>query len=107
MSRVPLLRSAARDLALPVAAGLPALDASLRWGGEASGVVVVGAFAQLEVGPDAANLVGARRAADICAADVGAFDALGDAPGSVLANIYDAFADSTDDDDDDDRPSFE
>ena len=104
VASVPLLAGLAKDLDLPVVAGLPALDDTLAWGGEER-LFVVGALAALQVGPDAANLAGARRAADICAANLGCHDALVE-KGNVLANIFDVFGadddDSSDDDDDDD-----
>ena len=65
---VPLLANAARDFGLPVVDGLPALDDDLAWGDER--FFVVGALATLQVGPDAGNLTGARRAADVCAANL-------------------------------------
>ena len=104
VASVPLLAGLAKDLDLPVVAGLPALDDTLAWGGDER-LFVVGALAALQVGPDAANLAGARRAADICAANLGCHDALVE-KGNVLANIFDVFGadddDSSDDDDDDD-----
>ena len=64
---------------------------------------VVGALATLQVGPDAGNLTGARRAADVCAANLGCHDSLVE-KGSILTNIYDVFgdSDSSDESDDDD-----
>ena len=55
----------------------------------------VGALAQLQVGPDAGNLTGARRAAEICAANLGSHDDLVE-DYNVLANTYDVFGDSSD-----------
>jgi hypothetical protein len=98
---VPLLAAAARDFNLPVVDGLPALDDDLAWGDER--FFVVGALATLQVGPDAGNLTGARRAADVCAANLGCHDSLVE-KGSILTNIYDVFgdSDSSDESDDDD-----
>ena len=98
---VPLLATAARDFNLPVVDGLPALDDDLAWGDER--FFVVGALATLQVGPDAGNLTGARRAADVCAANLGCHDSLVE-KGSILTNIYDVFgdSDSSDESDDDD-----
>ena len=90
---IPLLRDTAKRLALPVVSCLPAVDDSLRWGDE--DIFVVGALAQLQVGPDAGNLTGARRAAEICAANLGSHDDLVE-DYNVLANTYDVFGDSSD-----------
>ena len=90
---IPLLRDTAKRLALPVVSCLPAVDDSLRWGDE--DLFVVGALAQLQVGPDAGNLTGARRAAEICAANLGSHDDLVE-DYNVLANTYDVFGDSSD-----------
>eukprot|EP00976_Prorocentrum_cordatum_P074904 1181695-Prorocentrum_minimum.AAC.5 len=56
---VPLCRKLAEQFGLPVERGLPALARDLRWGDEQ--IYVVGALAMLQLGPDAANLMGARR----------------------------------------------
>ena len=88
---IPLLRETATRFDLPVVSCLPAVDDSLRWGDE--DLFVVGALAQLQVGPDAGNLTGARRAAEICAAHLGSHDDLVD-EGNVLTNVYDVFGDS-------------
>ena len=86
---IPVLRDAAADFRLPVdASGLPALEETLTWGDER--FFVVGVMAALRVGPDAGNLTGARRAADICAAHLGCHDSLLE-EGNVLANMYAAF----------------
>lgn len=53
---------AIEDLDLPVApCGYPIVDAGLRW---APGLHVTGPLADLELGPVARNISGARRAAD-------------------------------------------
>ena len=89
---------------LPVVDGLPALDEELRWGGE--NFAVLGALAALQLGPDAANLTGARRGADICAADLGAFDSLDeeDAPIGIgrTTNAFSFLSSDTDSESEDD-----
>lgn len=59
----PLIRPLIDNHALPVSeCGFPVPDRSLRWGG--SGIFVAGALAELELGPSARNISGARRAAE-------------------------------------------
>lgn len=56
------LDRAVEEMGLPLSpCGYPAVDASLRWG---PGLYVTGALAELEVGPAARNIVGARLAAE-------------------------------------------
>ena len=47
--------------------GFPALTQDLQWGTKHPNLFVVGAMAALEVGPDAGNLMGIRRAANVVA----------------------------------------
>lgn len=97
-AELPLMRAVAERFQLPVVSGLPVLDDSLQWGDERFSVV--GALATLQVGPDAANLTGCRRAAEMCADALGVYDAFYE-QGKPLANIYDLIAsdsESTDDD---------
>ena len=110
--------SAADCLALPLLAdlherhpteifgGLPAVGRDLRW---AAGlpVFVVGGLAALELGPDASNLMGARRAAEIVAQHLGAYDELESADKyNVHTNLYAALEfdeDSSEEDEDEDE----
>ena len=86
---VPLLDLVATKFDLPVAGSLPDLDKELGWGEEE--FTVVGAFALLEMGPDAGNLTGCRRAAGVCADTLGAFESM--QAGGPLANSFSVFQD--------------
>lgn len=86
--------------------GLPCVTQDLRWE-EGMDLFVVGSLAALSVGPDAGNLMGIRRAAQIVANALGSRTWLRE---SVLANPYEALAaldwsdsDSGSDDDFDDK----
>ena len=59
LARVPLLASLLRQRPVPTAGGLPVLQPDLAWDA-ACPFFVMGAFAGLELGPDALNLAGAR-----------------------------------------------
>ena len=67
VTAIPLLRDAIDRFRLPIVDELPDLDESLQWGGESFSVV--GALALLQIGPEAGNLAGCRRAAERCARD--------------------------------------
>ncbi|KAL1498845.1 hypothetical protein AB1Y20_013371 [Prymnesium parvum] len=56
---VPLLASLLEQRPIPTAGGLPQLQPDLAWDSECP-LYVMGAFAQLVLGPDALNLAGAR-----------------------------------------------
>ncbi|KAK3273533.1 hypothetical protein CYMTET_18231 [Cymbomonas tetramitiformis] len=62
---IPLCKHLVEEFGLPVQSGLPVLSNDLQWGDEQ--IFVVGTLAMRQVGPDAANLMGARRAAQLCA----------------------------------------
>ena len=62
----PLYASVGALLEAPTVDGLPHVDSSLRWAPEED-VFVVGANAALELGPGAANLIGAMRGARVVA----------------------------------------
>ena len=100
-TRLDLFRKVINRFDLPVSSGLPVLDQNLQWGDEK--FTVVGALAMLQVGPDAGNLSGFRRAAQACADNLDVYNPLQDF-NEPLSNIYDGFAmsDSSDDDDSDD-----
>ena len=90
-----MMRGVVERFALPTVGGLPVLSDALQWGDER--FAVVGALASLQVGPDAGNLMGARRAAEVCAAELGVFDHLEQA-GNELSNLFDVFASDSEDD---------
>jgi len=66
---LPLLRDLCSRWPVPVVGGLPVVSKDLQWGERQ--VFVVGALAGLAVGPDAANLMGCRRAAQVVAVGLG------------------------------------
>ena len=61
-------------LGLEVVTGLPVVDEELKWGGADSPLHVVGALAMLQLGPDAPNLMGAKRGAEVIASAIGVYD---------------------------------
>lgn len=67
---LPLLADLCRRWPTPIQGGLPVLSEDLQWGDMAQ-LFVVGALAGLQVGPDAANLMGCRRAAQVVAQALG------------------------------------
>mmetsp|Transcript_86852 Transcript_86852/g.221230 ORF Transcript_86852/g.221230 Transcript_86852/m.221230 type:complete len:119 (-) Transcript_86852:69-425(-) len=84
--------------------GLPVLTQDLQWG-SLTKLFVIGALAALQVGPDAGNLMGLRRAAHVVAITLDLRCWLKDT-GSVVGNIrgnqYSALAALSDLDTDDD-----
>lgn len=66
LSLVPILASLQAQRPIGVSAGLPHLQPDLAWDGGCP-MHVMGAFAQLELGPDALNLAGARSGSVIVA----------------------------------------
>jgi hypothetical protein len=90
--KLPLIASIAARFGLPFCNGLPLLSQDLQW---QDGISVVGALAAGELGPDAGNLSGARRAAAICAESIGVFDHMQNG-GSILSNLFSALASDSD-----------
>lgn len=84
--------------------GLPVLSQDLQWAGLKK-LFVIGALAALQVGPDAGNLMGLRRAAQIVASALDLRAWLRDAS-SVLSNVrgnrFAALGEGSDSDSDDD-----
>lgn len=101
---LPLVRDLLARWPVPVVGGLPIVSQDLQWGTQRR-LFVIGALAALQVGPDAANLMGIRRAAHVVAQALGLRSWLRDT-GSVLGNIrgnrYAALSGSDDDDEDGD-----
>lgn len=95
--QVPLMASLASRYNLLMQNGLPLLDEDLQWHDR---VTVVGSLASGQLGPDAGNLTGARRAASICADNIGVVDYLS-VSGAILGNMYGALSDEGDDSSDD------
>ena len=87
---IPLIASMAVRFDLPLRNGLPVLDEDLQWHDR---ITVVGALAAGQLGPDAGNLTGARRASTICANEMGIFDELRvNTRGAILCNRFSALA---------------
>ncbi|KAK3277750.1 hypothetical protein CYMTET_14261 [Cymbomonas tetramitiformis] len=82
-----LCTSLAKKFSLPMEGGYPVLSDGLQWGSE--NFYVTGALALLRLGPDASNLMGARRGAQLCASELGTFEELHN-QGSVFSNRYNA-----------------
>ena len=83
--RLPLITELLKEFPAEVIGGFPVISQDLQWG-EAKQLFVVGALASLQVGPDAGNLMGLRRAAHIVANVLGLRTWLKDTA-SVLGNI--------------------
>lgn len=100
-AKLPLVRELQAQWPVAVVGGLPVLSKDLQWGG-CEQLFVVGALAALQVGPDAANLMGCRRAAQVVAQSLGLRlwqRSLRPRDGSltICGNRYAAFEDSEDD----------
>eukprot|EP00438_Fugacium_kawagutii_P006816 Skav227014 [mRNA] locus=scaffold456:55310:56680:+ [translate_table: standard] len=90
-----LLKTAPVD----VVGGFPTLSADLQWGNFKQ-LFIMGALASLQVGPDAGNLMGLRRAAQIVANALDLRAWLRDTKsviGNIRGNRYDALGDSDSD----------
>eukprot|EP00941_MAST-03F_sp_MAST-3F-sp1_P005492 g5492.t1 len=96
VTKNPLLNRVANTFNLPLIDSLPDLDKDLQWGEEK--FTVVGAFALLEIGPDAQNLTGCRRCAERCADRLGAFQ-LYTQVGGHRTNQYDVLFENDSDSD--------
>ncbi|CAE8607476.1 unnamed protein product, partial [Polarella glacialis] len=95
---IPVVHELIAKSPVELAGGLPQLSPDLQWG-EHKQLFVVGALAALQVGPDAGNLMGIRRAAQIVARVVGRRDWLIDTKsvlGNIRGNRYAALSDSED-----------
>jgi hypothetical protein len=86
--KLPLVAALAERFRLPLREGLPLVDQDLLWH---DGISVVGALAAGQLGPDAGNLTGARRAATMCADTIGVFDDLREG-GAILGNLFSVLA---------------
>jgi len=98
----PLVRELQAQWPVQVVGGLPVLSKDQQWG-SCRQLYVVGALAALQVGPDAANLMGCRRAAHVVAQslDLRLWQRSvrpKDGSISVCGNRYAALEDSEDDD---------
>ncbi|CAJ1339093.1 unnamed protein product [Effrenium voratum] len=82
---LPLISELLTDFPVDVVGGFPVVSQDLQWG-SLSQLFVMGALASLQVGPDAGNLMGLRRAAHIVANVLGLRDWLKDTA-SVLGNV--------------------
>ncbi|KAL3921503.1 MAG: hypothetical protein SGARI_006665 [Bacillariaceae sp.] len=92
-----------------IESGLPCVTQDLRWKEDVD-LFVVGSMGALNIGPDAGNLMGIRRAAQIVANALGCRSWLRE---SVLANAFQALdwsdsdSDSEDDESDEDATSYD
>ena len=107
--KIPLMKEMQAKWPVDVVNGLPVIGQDLRWT-PGLPMYVVGGLAALRVGPDASNLMGARRAAEKVAQNLGVYDQLEEA-GSVSCstNAFSALLDDSSDGDDsnDDGDGFE
>ena len=90
----PLVKRVHENFPIEIVEGFPNISVNLEW---SKNLYVVGALAGLNVGPDAANIMGARRAATIVANAIGSKNWLRQNDGA-LSNKFGAFACLDDDD---------
>jgi len=111
---LPLMKGLLEDSQAQITGGLPHLSDDLQLGVHKK-LFVIGSLASLQVGPDAGNLMGIRRAAQILTSAMGFREWLADQSQidetSLLRNIqgnrYDLLQDDDDDDDDDEESEEE
>jgi hypothetical protein len=108
-TQLPLMQSLLKDSEVEITGGLPHLSQDLQWGAH-SKVFVIGSLASLQVGPDAGNLMGIRRAAQTLTSTLGLRDWLADAKHTsqpdqrslqrnIRGNSYDLLMSDADEDD--------
>lgn len=101
---LPLVANLQRRWPADINGGLPVLSHDVQWNGLKK-LFVIGALAALQIGPDAGNLMGLRRAAQVVVSALDSRGWLRDTS-SVLVNIRgNRFAALHDDDDDEDDDS--
>eukprot|EP00930_Biecheleria_cincta_P037102 TRINITY_DN25441_c0_g1_i1.p1 TRINITY_DN25441_c0_g1~~TRINITY_DN25441_c0_g1_i1.p1 ORF type:complete len:523 (-),score=82.49 TRINITY_DN25441_c0_g1_i1:529-2097(-) len=76
-TQLPLIQSLLKDSPTQITGGLPHLSEELQWGAH-DRLFAIGALASLQVGPDAGNIMGIRRAAQIMTSAMGFRDWLHD-----------------------------
>lgn len=105
--QLPLIHELLKTSPVDTFGGLPTLSQHLQWG-DFEQLFVIGALASLQVGPDAGNLMGLRRAAQIIANVMGVRSWLKNTS-SVLSNIrgnrYDALQSDSDSEESEDSES--
>jgi len=95
---IPLIADLQSKFPVDILGGFPLIEEDLRWCKHLRNVFVVGGLASLRVGPSAANLMGARRAAETIVQSLGAYEDLADEKGAnVRTNPYSALFGSDDD----------
>lgn len=72
-TQLPLVHALLKDSPVQISGGLPHLSQDLQWG-EHKKLFVVGSLASLQVGPDAGNLMGIRRACQALPTSMGLRD---------------------------------
>jgi hypothetical protein len=88
----PLVRTIQQKWPIKIVGGFPSVSEDLEWT-PAKGLYVVGGLSSLNTGPDAANLMGMRRAAGVVANALDCRCWLRETESKVLANRYQAFWD--------------
>jgi len=97
---LPLVADLQRQWPATIHGGLPVLSQDLQWAGM-SKLFVVGALAALQVGPDAGNLMGLRRAAQVLSSALdlrGWLREVGSVLGNIRGNRYSALFDDSSED---------
>ncbi|BGP36399.1 hypothetical protein JCM10449v2_000300 [Rhodotorula kratochvilovae] len=86
LEKVPLVQPLLRSHPVELVQGLPRLTMDLQWTEEVP-FFVMGAYAMLELGPDALNLSGTRTGAERIAHRLGALGIFDDVPGGGMQSI--------------------
>lgn len=81
-TQLPVIQSLLKDSPTQITGGLPHLSQELQWGAH-DRLFAIGALASLQVGPDAGNLMGIRRAAQIMTSAMGLRDWLHEQKGNA------------------------
>lgn len=101
---LPLVASLQRRWPASIHGGLPAVSQDVQWG-DLKNLFVVGALASLQIGPDAGNLMGVRRAAQVVASALDSRRWLRDVSsviGNIRGNRFAALSDGSSDGSDSD-----
>jgi len=108
---LPVFSELQRSCPVPIIGGLPQLTKELQWGSHEQ-LYVVGAVGALQIGPDAGNLMGCRRAAETLTQNLGLrlwqrCGKQGSGSNSIRGNRFAALDDSDSESEDDETTDVE